>query len=196
MSLERKQTFSIFIIGLILSGAAGYLLVINSNFTQLARAPEDLESLTGKIETPIQSEHLGNAPDFNLIDLDGNSVKLSDFKGRVVLLDFMATWCGPCRTSMPGLIALHEEVGKDVLIISISVDPHYDTEERLRDWVNEWDAKWIHVRDLADPPLMQLYGVRGIPTYIIVDRNGDIAFRHVGLTSGGRLMIELSYLSE
>ncbi len=193
-----------------LSGAAGYVIAIKSISpqleearseasslrNQLARAREELASLPGELETPIQPQPWGNAPDFNLIDLDGSPVKLSDFQGKVILLDFMATWCGPCRASMPGLIALHEEVSEEVVMISIGVDPIFDTEERLREWMNEWGAEWIHVRDLADPPLMQLYGVTGIPTYVIVDRNGNIAFRHVGLTSGGRLMIEISYLSE
>lgn len=159
-------------------------------------SPEELARLTGEIDLPIQVRPWGNAPDFTLIDLDGNPFKLSDFGGRVILLDFMATWCGPCRSSMPGLVALHEEVGEEVVMISIGVDPVYDNEERLREWVNEWGAEWIHVRDLADPPLMQLYGVTGIPTYVIVDKNGDIRFRHVGLTSGAMLMAEFLYLSE
>ncbi len=193
-----------------LSGAAGYVIAINSISpqleearseasslrNQLSSAREELASLAEEIETPIQPQPWGNAPDFTLIDLDGNSFKLSDFGGRVILLDFMATWCGPCRASMPALIALHEEMGEKVVMISIGVDPVYDSEERLREWMNEWGAEWIHARDLADPPLLQLYGVTGIPTYVIVDKNGDIAIRHVGFTSGARLMAELLYLSE
>ncbi len=214
----------ILIIGLMLSGATGYVIAINSISPQLEEArteasslrnqlssareelaslaeeiepmTEELASLAEENETSIEPQPWGNAPDFTLIDLDGNSFKLSDFGGRVILLDFMATWCGPCRASMPSLLALHEEVGEEIVIISIGVDPVYDSEERLREWMNEWGAEWIHARDLADPPLLQLYGVTGIPTYVIVDRNGDIAFKHVGLTSGARLMTELQYLSE
>ena len=131
------------------------------------------------------------APDFTLADLDGGVFRLSDHRGSVVLIDFMATWCGPCRASMPGLKALHEELGDRVVLISISVDPTHDTEPLLKDWKEGYEAGWIHARDLADPPVSQLYKVRGVPTLVFVGKQGKIRYTHVGLTSEETLREEL-----
>ena len=122
----------------------------------------------------------GNAPDFSLTDLEGNSLRLRDFRGKVVLLDFMATWCGPCALSMPVLHSIHSEYGNRIVMISIGMDPMFDTEERLQHWVNYWEAAWIHARDIADPPVAQLYEAMSIPKYVIIDEKGDIRFTYVG----------------
>lgn len=136
----------------------------------------------------------GKAPNFSLIDLDGNRFQLSDFRGKVVVIDFMATWCGPCRVSMPGLKAIYKEFEGQVIMISIDVDPIHETEQILRDWMNGWGASWMHARDVADPPVSQLYDVTGIPTYVIVDKKGNIRYRHVGLTPEEKLSKEIMAL--
>ena len=124
----------------------------------------------------------GEQLDFSLSDIDDGVFHLNDFRGSVVLLDFMATWCSFCRASMPELIKLHEEFGEKVVLITISVDPSYDNEDKLRDWKNTWDVDWIHARDLADPPVSQLLSVKSVPTFVLLDMQGRIAFRHEGLT--------------
>ncbi|MBO3842968.1 MAG: TlpA family protein disulfide reductase [Candidatus Brockarchaeota archaeon] len=134
------------------------------------------------------------APDFSLKSLDGKNFRLKDFKGRVILLDFMATWCGPCRASMPSLKALWNEQKEWIVMLSISVDPIYDTEEVLKDWVNEWGAEWMHARDTADPPASQSYRITAIPTYVIIDKNGCVRHRHVGVTSKETISQEISAL--
>lgn len=136
----------------------------------------------------------GKAPNFSLIDLDGNTFQLIDFKGKVVIIDFMATWCGPCKVSMPGLKAIYEEFEGQIIMISIDVDPIHETEQILRDWMNGWEASWMHARDTADPPVSQLYDVTGIPTYVIVDKKGDVRYRHVGLTPEEKLFNEIMAL--
>jgi len=128
--------------------------------------------------------------------LSGEMLSFEDLKGKVILLDFMATWCGPCRASMSDLLDLHEELGDRVEFISISVDPQQDTQDILKNWKNEWNAEWRHIRDTEDPPLSQRYKIRGIPTYIIIDQDGDIVHRHVGLTSKDTIRSELMDLLE
>jgi len=136
----------------------------------------------------------GGANDFSLTDIDGDPFRLSDFRGEVVLLDFMATWCGPCRTSMSDLLEIRRDFGEDVVLISISVDPVSDTAERLRDWADLWEANWIHARDTADPPVSQQFKVSVIPTLVIIDKDGTVGFRHVGLTPAETLKSEISEL--
>ena len=122
---------------------------------------------------------------------DWNTVNLDTFKGEIVVLDFMATWCGPCRASMPELVSLHEEIGDQFVMISIAVDPFHDTEKVLKDWMQTHGATWIHVRDIVAPPLIQQFGVNKIPTYFIIDGNGNIRYKHVGFISETTLKTEI-----
>jgi thiol-disulfide isomerase/thioredoxin len=121
--------------------------------------------------------------DFTILDIDMNPISLSALRGEVVVLDFMATWCGPCKAAMRDLVSLYNDIGDQFVMISITVDPSYDTAPVLREWMSRYGATWIHVRDLADPPVTQQFEVTGIPTYVIIDRKGDIRFRHVGPVS-------------
>ena len=129
--------------------------------------------------------------DFSIPDIDGNTVTLSDYSGEVVVLDFMATWCGPCRAAMRDLVSAYEDIGDQFVLISITVDPNFDTVPALISWMEEYGATWIHARDLADPPVTQQFGVSEIPTYVILDRDGEIRFRHVGPVSALKLKTEI-----
>ena len=124
------------------------------------------------------------APNFTLTDLNRRRFALSDFRGRIVLMDFFATWCRPCREEIPHLKALSKAYPNDTLmIISIDVDPILDTELAVRKWVQEYEMTWIVV-----PPSMDSAGVANkyqvieIPTLILVDQEGYIRERYVGLT--------------
>jgi cytochrome oxidase Cu insertion factor (SCO1/SenC/PrrC family) len=136
----------------------------------------------------------GGSIDFSLVDIDGEAFRLSDFKGRVVLLDFMATRCGPCMMSMSDLSEIHTHFGEEIVMISISIDTVSDTVEQLRSWRDTWEADWIHARDTADPPLSQRFKVSAIPTMFIIDKEGEIGFKHVGLTPVATLKSEISEL--
>jgi thiol-disulfide isomerase/thioredoxin len=129
--------------------------------------------------------------DFTILDIDMNPVSLSALRGEVVVLDFMATWCGPCKAAMRDLVSLYNDIGDQFVMISITVDPSYDTAPVLREWMGRYGATWIHARDLADPPVTQQFEVTGIPTYVIFDRKGDIRFRHVGPVSELTLKTEI-----
>jgi thiol-disulfide isomerase/thioredoxin len=129
--------------------------------------------------------------DFTIPDIDGNTVTLSDYSDEVVVLDFMATWCGPCRFAMRDLVSLHDDIGDQFVMISITVDPNFDTIPVLREWIENYNSTWIHARDLADPPVTQQFSVTEIPTYVILDREGKIRFRHVGPVSALKLKTEI-----
>ena len=135
--------------------------------------------------------------DFTLTNLDGETFSLSDFRGSVVVLDFMATWCGPCRFTMPVLTSIHQDLGDQFELISISVDPTHDTEEVLRAWADEYDADWIHARDLGEPPIFRQFQVTGVPTFFLIDKRGAVRFRHVGPVPEATLKQEiLSLINE
>ena len=117
-------------------------------------------------------------------------------RGKVVLLDFMATWCGPCQAAMPSLVKLFEDMGDQIEMISISIDPSYDSRETLSRWREQWNADWAHARDIANPPLARQYWIRIIPTYVIIDQNGNIQYRHIGSVSLNLLKKEITSLLE
>ena len=120
------------------------------------------------------------ASDFTLTDIDGVEFSLNDYRGRVVLLDFFATWCSPCVAEIPHLKSLREEFGENLAIISISVSPSSDTVEKLMQFRQEHEIDWIVARDTSG--MNEEYGVQYIPTLVIIDQEGYIQHQHVGLT--------------
>jgi len=119
----------------------------------------------------------GDAPNFKLQDLNGRTVQLSDLKGKPVVLDFWATWCQPCRDSIPGMAKLHKDYAdKGLVILAISVDG--GATEDIRTFQKEHGMTYtvlIGTEDVADQ-----YSVRTIPMMIVIDKSGKIRKRYLG----------------
>jgi len=110
-------------------------------------------------------------------DLNGKEVKLSDLKGKVVVLDFWATWCPPCRAMIPHTNQLFEKMkGKPLDIVSISGDAKQET---LTDFLKTNKMPWTHWWD-GQGALSRLYGVSAIPTIYVIDHKGIIRHHQVG----------------
>lgn len=119
------------------------------------------------------------AMDFTLTDIDGVEFSLSDYRGKIVLLNFFATWCRDCMMEIPVLGDLHEEFGENLTIISISTDPFTGTSE-LKQLREDFSVNWTIARDTGGVSFD--YNVISIPTIVIVDQEGYIKHRHEGLT--------------
>ncbi|MFH1327612.1 MAG: TlpA disulfide reductase family protein [Candidatus Bathyarchaeota archaeon] len=142
----------------------------------------------GRSETAVLGEQ---APNFRLIDLDGNVFALSDFRDNIVVLDTMATWCVECRFEMEHLRQIHSKYSDEgVVLISVDIDP-IETNEELRQFKEEFEAQWIFALDIlrlegreSRPSSVALnYQPTPLPTVYIIDQNGKLVFRSSGLTS-------------
>lgn len=134
------------------------------------------------------------APDFSLTDLNGDAFRLSDFKGKVVVIDFMATWCGPCRQQLPHLKVIweKEDYSDKIVLMSIDIDPA-ESAETIRSFAQGFPyATWIWARDTAN--LRQAYQVAGIPKTVIIDQDGYIRFTHTGVTYASTFIEKIDQL--
>lgn len=114
------------------------------------------------------------APDFTAPDTKGKAISLSSFKGKYTLVDFWASWCGPCRQENPNVVlAYHKYHPKGFTILSVSLDNNKDKWEEA---IKQDKLNWNHVSDLKgwQSSVAVLYGVRGIPTNFLLDKDGKI----------------------
>jgi thiol-disulfide isomerase/thioredoxin len=120
--------------------------------------------------------------DFTLKDVDGRSVALSQYKGKVILLDFWATWCGPCKIEIPGFIEFQAKYGKDGLqVIGVSVD---DTPEQLAPYVKQLKMNYLVLQGLGHDDVQDAYGpLVGIPTTVLISRDGKVCATHAGFAA-------------
>lgn len=119
------------------------------------------------------------APDFALKSVDGKVVKLSDYKGKVIILDFWATWCPPCRKGIPDLISIQNEYKNDVVIIGVSLDGD-KTIKDVPDFIKQYGINYPIV--YGDEKIVTAYGgIQAIPTAFVIDKKGNIVDQHVGL---------------
>jgi peroxiredoxin len=133
-------------------------------------------------ETPEPQPDAGSrakAIDFSLTGLDGIEYRLSDQKGNVVLVDFWATWCPPCREEIPHLKELHTRFSEQGLAVwGVGLDE----EGALRAYAEENEMSYTVL--IGKESVGRDYGVQGIPTTILFDKQNRIAFKHVGFSKG------------
>lgn len=131
-----------------------------------------------------------SAPDFTLPQLDGQDLRLSSYRGKVVLLDFWASWCEPCRVETPHLIELQQKYGERGLqIIGVSMD---DSPDPARAFYQQFHMNYPVVMGTAKTG--ELYGgVLGLPIAFLINRDGRIYAKHIGATD--RAVFEKDILS-
>ena len=119
---------------------------------------------------------------FTLKDLENKDVKLASLKGKVVLLDFWATWCGPCKIEIPWFIEFQNKYGKDGFqVVGVSTD---DTQAKLKPYVAQMKMNYTVLQGLDRDDIQDAYGpLFGIPVTILISRDGKVCAKHVGLSS-------------
>jgi peroxiredoxin len=117
------------------------------------------------------------APDFQVTTIKGQTVSSADFRGKVLVLDFWATWCPPCRASVPEIKELTRKYPSDKLVVlSVSADKD---DKQWREFIEKKNMDWLQYRD-EDGHVLRAMGVHAFPTYLVIDTEGVIRERIVG----------------
>ena len=119
---------------------------------------------------------------YTLKDMDNKNVRLDSHKGKVILLDFWATWCGPCKVEIPWFIEFQNKYGKDGLqVLGVSVD---DTLPKLRPYVRDMKMTYPVLQGLGHDSLLDSYSATlALPTTVLISRDGKVCQRHIGMAS-------------
>jgi peroxiredoxin len=125
----------------------------------------------------VHAAETGNqAPPFSLVNMEGKQVKLEDYKGKKVMLNFWATWCPPCKAEMPAMQQLYEKSGSSYEILAINIDPEND----VGGFVNEYELTFPILLDKTGAVNSE-YGIISIPTTFLIDENGKMQKKHIGM---------------
>lgn len=131
--------------------------------------------------TAVAGEMSGPAPDFTLKSNAGNNIKLSELRGEVVMINFWASWCGPCRQEMPLLETLYSDY-KDYgfTLLGVNVDENQEAADKL---LKQIPVSFPVLYD-ASSSVVELYDVDAMPSTILVDRDGNMRYLHRGYKPG------------
>jgi len=117
--------------------------------------------------------------DFKLKDMEGKEVQLASFKGKVVLLNFWATWCGPCKAEIPGFVELQEKYKDKLTIVGYSVD---DPADKAKAFAAEYKMNYPILLGEGREDVQDAYGpIWGIPASFIISKDGKVCRRHMGI---------------
>ncbi|KON88616.1 alkyl hydroperoxide reductase [Sporosarcina globispora] len=155
--------------------ASVLLIMITAIIVVQAVEKDDVES------QPVNQTGLGiglKAPDFELNNLQGETIKLSDFKGKKVMLNFWATWCPPCKAEMPDIQKFYTQKGDEVAILAVNIDPQSD----VAGFAEEMRVNFPILLDV-DEKASNAYQILTIPTTYFIDEEGIIRNKYLSAMS-------------
>lgn len=165
--------------GLLVLGVVGLSVACSKGTTPPPATAEHVhdDAESGPVEIELLKERT-ELPPFSLTDLDGKPLSSPDWKGKVVLLNFWATWCGPCRAEIPDLVALQDKYKNQVIVIGVSEDE--GPVESVRKFATQYKVNYPIA--MTTPEMRTLFpGISALPTTFMLDKDGRIAQKHVGL---------------
>ncbi len=177
---NNKMILTIAVIAIVVV-ALGYAFINSSKKEVAVKAPTPTNTpaaTTTSANTTADTQQMPMAPDFTLMDLQSKPVKLSDYRGKVVFVNFWATWCPPCRREIPSFIKLIDKYGKDgFIVLGIAVDSREF--DKVAPFAKKLGMNYPVLYDSKG--VSNLYGgIQSIPTTFVVNREGKVVYRIVG----------------
>ena len=179
--MGRTRTILILIAaGLLIGAGLGVLLILSLQLggPWLAR----LTAHSGDV--PLAAETNAPAPDFELTNLSGQAVRLADLRGHPVVVNFWATWCGPCRLEMPLLQKYADRYPQDLRILAVNDG---EAADNIQKFVDELGLRFEILQDPTEKAT-NLYRVGAFPSTFFLDADGNIRFRHIGTLNEDQLV--------
>ena len=178
---SRLYTFIFFL-------AFGVFFIVNNTGNEVEKGPYPPNYVSGNTQASKEI-----AANFTLNSIEGEKISLDAYKGKVVIIDFWATWCGPCRKGIPDLVDLKNKYGEQGFeIIGISVD-RSNTIDQVKPFAKEYKINYPVVFSDEQTPA-KYGGIQYIPTSFVVDREGNIVSKHVGFVEKEQYIKEIEPL--
>ncbi len=152
---------------------------VYNGLTDEAKKMEPAMMLAKKISILANLVEGQEAPDFELPDKEGNKVRLSEIKGKIKIIDFWASWCGPCRMENPNMVKLYAEFkDKGLAVISVSLD---DKKDKWLEAIEKDGLTWLHLSDLKgwQGEIVKKYNIDAVPTIFVLDENNRIIAKNL-----------------
>ncbi len=161
--------------------------------TENDRTNKEENSATSTTEDSVPD--IEKVPDFTVYDREGNEVQLSDFRGKPIILNFWASWCGPCKSEMPDFEELYQEYGEDIHFLMINMtDGYQETVESAGQFLEKSQYTFPVYFDL-DYEAAVAYGVTSLPTTFFIDAEGYGVAYGIGAMTRDKLLLGISYLT-
>ncbi len=173
-----KRRWNIFLLVVALIGGA---------WIQASRVPSE-DEIVARVAARVNFQ----APDFALTPLDGASISLSQQRGKIVLINFWATWCPPCRAEMPEINAVAQAHPDQLIVLAIN---NAEEEARVRQFVSEFQLTFPILLD-PDGSVANKYAVLGLPTSFFVDREGIVRAANIGAMSRAYIEAQIAALTK
>lgn len=179
-----KLIIVVLILAIILVGAKRLYQILQDQVQIGGLATEPAQSVAPDSAQSEQTQHQERAPDFTVYDLDGNAYRLSDFRRKPVILNFWASWCGPCKSEMPDFDKKYEEYGDQIHFIMVNLtDGSQETLEKGSGYVQKQGFTFPVYYDL-DISAAMAYSVTSIPVTYFVDSDGYLTAWYPGAMTG------------
>lgn len=184
MIAQRRKPVLFVLSGLLIGVGLGVLILFGLGYGDQFLSGIKSGAVGGLTDSPFVGSP---APDFQLNTLDGKPVRLSALHGKPVLINFWATWCGPCATEMPAIQKVYQQYSSQFVVLAVNAnEPASDIQNFLKD-------KGLTFDILLDPggKVQDLYRLRGYPTSLFIDSNGVIRAEFIGPMGEGQLVDNL-----